>query len=547
MNNLYKILLFLILGGAFFTASAEQEEQHIEFKPIIKYRACETPGFMNAYCDTSVTELHKRYDEIDTVHIYFFLDKDFPATNDAEFNSNLLKLMRINDSIITEDTEELDDDYYNHIYIADSIVAKVTSYNDSTLSMLIKQYYYQWNNGEWRTKREETINFDKRTKSRIYINLEDSISMWSKSDGDYAGESYSISDYLITVHHYVPEPTSGSGAGHGDHTRTTIVGRNAWVPIFDNEIIWCDKSLDYIKACQNTFLNFLMTVKLAGDGCAHGDSATNNRFDISRCHEEHLYISESSDPGQIGAYEDGITIFLDRCCPQYGGFEAPVHFTYDKIYDFLIPGTAVYEAAENYCKTHKPTQFDKEYYGDSDSSRVRSLYIDFDTKSIETTDNIYEISFPASLQKAKKLSKTWCWVDSQYYKHRHNDTTQRGKESKIPKEIKYKGFHHVSDNGDAEISVRIFTNLVKDYPALIPTLTTSTDCYNPDFHEYNLPGEKLSKQYIYRCIDTKSKDLIEIDIRCLPERAYYYNIASYMMFNCFELEEYNMHYTLSYK
>lgn len=541
MNNLYKILSFLILGGAFFTASAEQEKQYVEFEPVIKYRACETPGFMNAYCDTSVTELYKRYDEIDTVHIYFFLDKDFPATNDAEFNSNLLKLMRINDSIVIEDTEGLEDDYY---YIADSIVAKVTSYNDSTLSMLIKQYYYQWNNGEWRTKREETINFDKRTKSRIYINLEDSISMWSKPDDDYAGESYSISDYLITVHHYVPEPTSGTAAGHGDHTRTTIVDRNAWVPIFDNEIIWCDKPIDYIKACQNTFLNFLMTVKLAGDGCAHGDSATNKRFDISECHEEDHWYIDADDPGTAGAYGDGITIFLDRCCPQAGWYEAPVSFTYDEIYEFLIPGTAVYEAAENYCKTHKPTQFDKEYYGDSDSSRVRSLYIDFDTKSIETTDNIYEISFPASLQKAKKLSKTWCWVDPDYYNHNSNRKGQRGKEIRIPKKIKYEGFHAVSDKGDAEISVRIFTNLVKDYPELIPTLTESSNCNYPDFHEYDLPGEKLSKQYIYRCIDTESNDLIEIDIRCLPERAFYYEIASYMMFNCFNLEEYNEHYML---
>ncbi len=538
MNNLYKILLFLILEGAFFTASAEQ---FVDFKPVIKYRAGETPGFMNAYCDTSVTELHKIYDEIDTVHIYFFLNKDFPATNDAEFNSNLLKLMRINDSIVSEDLEELYVSYNNHIYIADSIVAKVTSYNDSILSMLIKQYYYQWNNGEWRTIREETINFDKRTKSRIYINLEDSISMWSKSDGDYAGESYSISDYLITVHHYVPEPTSGTAAGHGDHTRTTIVDRNAWVPIFDNEIIWCDNSFDYTKTCQNTFLNFLMTVKLAGDGCAHGDSASNKRFDISECHEDHWYIS-ANNPGTAGAYEDGITFFLDRCCPQYGWHEAPVWFTYDEIYEFLIPGTAVYKAAENYCKTHKPTQFDKEY-GD-DSSRVRSLYIDFDTKSIETTDNIYEISFPASLQKAKKLSNTWCWVDPQYHKHRYDDTIQRGRDCKIPQKIKYEGFHHVSDNGDAEIYVRIFTNLVKDYPALIPTLTESSYCNYPDFHEYDLPGEKLSKQYIYRRIDTESNDLIEIDIRCLPERAFYYEIASYMMFNCFNLEEYNEHYML---
>lgn len=537
MNNLYKFLIFIFWGGLFFTASAEKA---FYYEPTIKYRACETPGFMNAYCDTSVIELYKIDDEVDTIHVHFFLDKDFPATDDAEFNSKLLELMQISDVIGDED-DFFYGDFNNHLYMADSIIAKVTSYNDSVLSMLIKEYH-QRNSSEWRTGRHEIINFDKRTKTRFYKNLEDSISMWYKPR-EYEDEDYSISDYLFTVHHHIPEPNSGSGAGHGTHTRTTIVDRETWKSIREDEIIWCDGPFEY-GFCHNSFLDFLMTVELEDWGCASDNSATNNRFDISRCHEEHLYISESSDPGQIGAYEDGITIFLDRCCPQTGWYEAPVSFTYDEIYEFLIPGTAVYEAAENYCKTHKPTQFDKEYYGDSDSSRVRSLYIDFDTKSIETTDNIYEISFPASLQKAKKLSKTWCWVDPQYYKHRYNDTTQRGKESKIPKEIKYKGFHHVSDNGDAEISVRIFTNLVKDYPELIPTLTTSTDCLNPDFHVYDLPGEKLSKQYIYRGIDTESKDLIEIDIRCLPERAFYYEIASYMMFNCFDLEEYNEHYML---
>ncbi|MBR0503483.1 MAG: hypothetical protein IJJ77_09610 [Paludibacteraceae bacterium] len=543
MNNLYKILSFLFLLGIFFSVCAH--DYIITFKPDVKFRKSETPGFMNAYCDTSVVELAKIENEEnseDSVQIDFYLDMDFPATDDNEFNSNLLALI---DSAYLSNEFFVDysnyyEDYDNNLYMADSTIIKVTSYNDSTLSMFVEKYCAR--NSEWREERRDSINFDKKTKTRFYKDINDSISMWSKSG--YDGESYSISDYLITVHHYVPESTWGTGAYCGKSTKTTIVDRKQWTPILPNEIVWCDEPISY-EYRHNSFLDFLMTLELTKEwGCANGDSAANKRFDVSKCHENHWYI-DTDDLGTaaIGAYEEGVTIYLERC-PGYRWYEAPVSFTYDEIYEFLIPGTAVYEAAENYCKTHKPTQFDKEYYGDSDSSRVRSLYIDFDTKSIETTDNIYEISFPASLQKAKKLSKTWCWVDPQYHKNKYNETTQRGKNSKIPKKIKYEGFHHISENGDTEISVRIFTNLVKDYPELIPTLTTSTDCLNPDFHVYDLPGEKLSKQYIYRGIDTESKDLIEIDIRCLPERAFYYEIASYMMFNCFDLEEYNEHYML---
>lgn len=79
--------------------------------------------------------------------------------------------------------------------MADSIIAKVTSYNDSVLSMLIKEYH-QRNSSEWRTGRHEIINFDKRTKTRFYKNLEDSISMWYKPR-EYEDEDYSISDYLF--------------------------------------------------------------------------------------------------------------------------------------------------------------------------------------------------------------------------------------------------------------------------------------------------------------------------------------------------------------
>ena len=538
MYNLYKSLSFLFFVGIFFSVCAA--DYIIDFKPDIRFRESETPGFMNAYCDTSAFELaeiegNDREDSI-PVEIRFYLDMDFPATNDAEFNSNLLKW--IDSSYLSKEFIIDYNDYYkdsnNNLYMGDSIIAKVTSYNDSTLSMFIAKYKPR--NTYWRTEKYESINFDKRTKSRFYKDIHDSISMWSKSG--YDGEDYSISDFLITVHHYVPGSTWG--IYRGKHTETTIVDREKWTPIAPNEIVWCDKQETYVKPSHNSFLEFLMTLKLSEDwGCPVGDSAEDRRYDVSGCYEG-FGLWNYIDADNLGAYEEGVTIYLERC-PGCRGLEAPVTFTYDEIYEFLIPGTAVYEAAQKYCKEHKPTEFDKIY--NEDSSEVKSLRIEFDEVYIQIGDacECY-IPLPVSLHNSKKLKKTWCWVDPNYHNHRSDEKTQRGKDVKIPRKIKYEGLHVVSDRGDAEVSVRIFTNLVEDYPELIPTLTTATQSQTLDFHEYDLPGEKLSKQYIYRCID--GDVLIEYDIRCLQERAYYYQIASYMMFNCFELEDYNKHYIL---
>lgn len=143
-------------------------------------------------------------------------------------------------------------------------------------------------------------------------------------------------------------------------------------------------------------------------------------------------------------------------CPGYRWYEAPVHFTYDEIFDFLIPGTAVYETAQKYIKTHELKGFH------IDTTRnIVGIKDAFDDVFIQTTDiSGYYIKLPNSLQKSKKLRKTWCWVDPKY-RDRHDEKYQRGKDVVIPRKIKYKGFRYVSDNGDAEISVRIFTNLAK--------------------------------------------------------------------------------------
>lgn len=533
MNKRYRTLFLLLFVSLFLNVSADY---FIDFKPNVSFRKSETPGFMNAYCDTSAIVLYQIHDEVDTVHIDFYLDKDFPATDDAEFNKNLLGI--IDSSFLSSKSfivyDELDLDFYetydNHIVLADSIVAKVTSNNDSTLSMRVEEYNSR--DSDWRTGRFDLINFNKKTKSRYYKDLADSISMWSLRG--YDGEDYTISDHLITVYHYTPDGTGRTSIGYDKHTKTTIVDREKWESIPFDEIILNDGSV------YGSFLGILATLQLAeGWGCSWGDTTKGKRFDVSECYNGDIDMEDS----HIGAYEEGITFYLPRC-PGYRWYEAPVFFTYDEIYDFLLPGTAVYKAAQDYCKTHKPTEFDKEY--NQDSTEVESVGIDFDVDYIQIDEydvgGEYSIAFPQVLQKSKKLSKTWCWVDPRYHNHNSNETIQRGKDVKIPRKIKYEGFRKISDNGNAEMSVRIFTNLVEDYPELIPTLTGSPDCTSPDFHEYDLPGEKLSKQYIYRCIDEDTKYLIEYDIRCLPERAFYYEVASYMMFNCFQLEDYNQHY-----
>lgn len=188
MKITYKVLPFL----SFWSVSTSlYADNFIDFNPVVKVRPCTIPGFMNAYCDTNAIVLY----ETDTIHIDFYLDQDFPATDDEEFNSNLKGLTGYN---LSYDKLDMDGVYNNHSIIGDSIVSKVTSYNDSTLSIQVEEYNKR--NSDWRTGRYELINFDKRTKSRFYKDLKDSISMWSKSgyDGEGMTSDACLEERIIT-------------------------------------------------------------------------------------------------------------------------------------------------------------------------------------------------------------------------------------------------------------------------------------------------------------------------------------------------------------
>lgn len=522
MKLLFRALFLLLFTCSFLNAPAEHNDI---FEPKMVYRESSVPGFKNVYCDTSVVTLYSPNDyEVDTIHYEFHLDRDFPATDDAEFNSNLMRLIDSARGIVDHDLESYD--YYNkHLYLADSIVVKVTSYNDSIITMVVRESIMRPNFEVWRTRKDETLNFSKKTKSRFYKDIKDSISMWFSPKNIYVDHGYDLSDYLITIFNYT-EASWGSGAGGGSFSNPTIIDRKKWEPIGD--FIWSDS--------WDSLWNFLVWVEISKDfGYEADKSAKNQRYDI--CSPQRGYNKEESwSQTPIGADENGLTLYIERI-PGMGWQEQRFRFEYDQIYDFLMPGTAVHHAAQKYCETHKPIEFEKKYLNDS---IVDSWYIGFNDMFITTGDTCgYRIPIPCQLLKSKELSDTWSWVNPQYHENRD---VERGEEITIPKEIKYEGFHRVSEKGDAEITVRVFTNLVKDYPESIPTLTASPTCEHPDFHEYDLPNEKLSKQFIFRYIDEETKYMIEYDLRCLPERAYYYQVASYMMFNCFNSEEYNRHY-----